>query len=382
MASQTKQHRDGYVISYHGKSTEFFTASSSYDRPRWVSLDEATVYLSADLASEAAKKLWRSGSISAKIKPLQEVSLDLEMPNEQPPAPTMTAGDTGQDDEMVASQQQDSGEDEIRGSCPDCDCDPCECQVDDLESDTDALDQEPIADDEVDGNVVRLGDVADEVPPSDGYDETDPRTWDKRDGMQDEETLVGQHVKAAAGMESEEVARLHPKELKMLGKKRLDMKESVKLPSPGSNPASPSENKDTVNSIAKPKELDVSDKVNTSKDELKLDHEEKVKVPSDIKTELKSVIAELDRVAKSNENRNDEKASFAMTASSALKQVADELDKGTVESIKQAQVLISSFMSPITSYIPSEVIKFVARGGQKPTLKDLFATKRQRKDSE
>jgi len=355
MPASKTQVREGFVVAYHGAAKEYFTSSSSYDRPQWVPLDEATVYHSADLAQAAARKLWTNGSISAKVKPLKELSLDLEMPNEEPPQSTQLPSDDAQDTEMVAAKQSADSGDEIEGVCPDCDCQPCECEVDDLDSSTDAeLKVDPMSADELDGNTIRLSDADPTAPPSEEYDETDPRTWDKRGEYQDEETLLGQHVKAAAGMESEEVARLHPAEVKMLGKKRADMKESS-VP------------------IA---DIKIKDKVDIEKQEpVKMEHDEKVSVPSEIKSQLKAVISDFDKIAKDNDQRDDDKASFALTASSALTSVLDELNTGTVESIKRAQVLLSSFMSPISSYVPSDVVKFLARGGRKFTLKDLFSSK-------
>lgn len=335
MPASKAQIREGFVVAYHGAAKEYFTSSSSYDRPQWVSLDEATVYHSADLAQAAARKLWTNGSISAKVKPLKELSLDLEMPNEEPPQSTQLPGDDAQDTEMVAAKQSAAPEDQIEGVCPDCDCEPCECEVDDLDSDMDAeLKVEPMSADELDGNTIRLSDADTESPPSEEYDETDPRTWDKKPGVvQDEESLLGQHIKAAAGVS-----------------------EAANVPAV--------------------QDVKIKDKVDTEKQEpVKMDHEEKVSVPSEIKSQLKAVISDFDKIAKDNDKRDDDKASFALTASSALTSVLDELNIGTVESIKRAQVLLSSFMSPITSYVPSDVVKFLARGGRKSTLKDLFSSK-------
>lgn len=519
MTAKPKKH-EGYVIAVSKTAPAYFSSSSSYDRPRWVGLTEATTYLTADMASAAAKKLWQSGSISAKVVPLAELNgLEMEMPDRAD-----DQMDDVSDDQMVADKQAADDGDEMRGVCPECNCEPCECdgeQQDDLDID--------IADDET---------------------------------FQDEEdSLLAQHLRAESGTEGEETARLRPEELSMLGKKRADMKESApsrkgmteglydyfkksnplptkpesikignfiveiepkgsyigfvwhdsqgrehygevrtlrdhfsiktrrglinyirdeiedqearlrkqgmaegseergqnrlwqmitdyeqrakatkndikkahylkmasdlrgklktsdeqgvtegedaiagkydygrkvsnanvneatgfKLPQrPGNDPAKPTENKTTAANMTDPKskQFDFKDPVGKEdKPETDLtyavanQHEDKVNVPAEIIAQLKSVIDDFKKTAKANDGMDDAVGSFALTAGAALQQLLDDLELGTTFGIKQAQIHMTSYMSPIVNHIPADVINFISRGGRKSSLKDLFGAK-------
>jgi hypothetical protein len=433
MASKTKQ---GYVITRSKSLAEYYTSSAAYDRPQWVALDEATVYASPDVAQQAVKKLWVNGSFAAKVQNLSElIDIDLEMPAKEEPALDDLGADEA-DPEMVAAKQSDDPEGDVQGMCPECDCDPCEC--------------DPAA--QADGSPTVGLPTDEELPPT---DELGP------DVEHEEDSMLAQHLKAATGMESEETARLHPEEIKMFGRKRMDMKEckvgdvvipsmgphkgtkhkvihvfddgsmnikpvglkadqiryklgavkakpdqvkmvnegpvkptrmppleeetKVKLPArPGNDPAKPSENDTTAATMKEPKakEIDLKDPVGTEdKPQTDLhyavahEHEDKVTVPAEIKSQLKAVIDDFAKAAKENDLRDDTKGSFAMTAGAALQQLLDDLELGTVAGIKQAQIHMTSYMNPITSHIPEEVTKFIARGGRKSSLKDLFQVK-------
>jgi hypothetical protein len=107
--------------------------------------------------------------------------------------------------------------------------------------------------------------------------------------------------------------------------------------------------------------------------------EGKVAVPADIKSELAAAIADFDKQAKANNEVDDAKATFAMTVHSALSQLKADLDLGTSLGMKQAQIHMTSWMSPITQHVPLNVKKFVQQGGRKSSLKDLFDTKKTEK---
>ena len=102
----------------------------------------------------------------------------------------------------------------------------------------------------------------------------------------------------------------------------------------------------------------------------------KIEVPAAAKSELAAVISKYEKEAKDYDGRDDARASFAMTVVGAASEIAELLSTGTVESVKQAQVRFSSFMSPITALFPASTIKFINSGGRKPTLKDFFNDKR------
>lgn len=434
MASTKKT---GYVITRAASLKEYFTSSASYDRPQWVPLSEASVYVSPELAQQAAKKLWLKGSFAAKIQSIQEL-LDIEM---DMAAKEPLPGEEGkkQDPEMIAAKQSGETGDELEGVCPECDCEPCEC-------DDEALaDGEPT--DQIPTDATQSFDAlpSDELPPEDSL---------RLGAEHEEDSMLTQHLKAASGTENEETvckvgdmcvphigphkgvkhevihvhkdgdynirpigvdaaktvyrlgaakakpsqvkrinaegeehAQLHPEELKMFGKKRMDMKEDafVMPTRPGNDPATPDENKDTVPNLKAPydsKQVDFKDPVGTEdKPQTDLyhavaqEHADKVNVPAELKSQLKAVVDEFTKAAEDSEHVDDVKGSFALTAASALQQLLDDLELGTVAGIKQAQIHMTSYMNPITSHIPEDVLKFIAYGGRKPSLKDLFAVK-------
>jgi hypothetical protein len=182
--------------------------------------------------------------------------------------------------------------------------------------------------------------------------------------------------------ENEETARLHPEELRMMRGGR-NVTESVAMPKKPAGDAKPTENKTTANNMKATPVIDYKDPANKA-DRPDTDltksgaeaHEDTVKIPASIKSALKSVIAEFDKTAKFANTRDDTKAAFCMTVVEAFKELLDLLELGTVESMKLAQIHMASLMNPISSHLPPEVVKFVLMAGRKPTLKDLFDSKR------
>ena len=87
--------------------------------------------------------------------------------------------------------------------------------------------------------------------------------------------------------------------------------------------------------------------------------DEKVSVPANAKSELASVIATYQKEAKDYNERDDARASFALTFVSAASEIAELLAIGTVGSIKQAQVRFGALMSPIAALFPAATIKFI-----------------------
>lgn len=355
-----RKSRAGYVIIPHRNATTYFTPASSYDRPHWVDLNEVAPYLTAEAAEMAVRKLWRGGSMTAKVVSLQEIAgLSMEMPddnNDDREALDFDNeddnNDTG-DDEMVADRQEEVDDDEMRGVDPDAD---------------------------------GIEDEFDEEGDIDGEEDLSDLDLDQE--TENEESLLGQHLKAHVGMESEETARLHPREVEMMGRKRVDMKESretvAKLLRKGDDPAKPDENKTTAATMTDPKskQFDFKDPVGTEdKPETDLnhavsyEHEEKVNIPADIKSQLKDVIDACKKEAEANDGMNDGQGSFALTAGAALQQLLDDLELGNTYGIKQAQIHMTSYMSPIVNCIPPDVINFIARGGRKSSLKDIFGAK-------
>lgn len=314
----------GYVIAKNKGMTEFFTSSSAYDRPRWVSLAEATTYPTAEMAQTASTKLYKSsGSYEARFVSVQELreALGRNMSYaEQPyddndpegimPDGEVDAGDED-DDKMVAKQQgadpsiDPDADDEVglETDRPEDDIDQGEVE--------DMVDQQLGDDDMIDDPTVGMPGEDDELDdlPDVGFDEEDPEA-DPRLGV------------------TESVDELSVEEI-------------------GPDP-----------DVATP-------------------HEEKVSVPANVKKDLKAAIANFEKQAKFANTRDDARASFCMTVAEAFSTLLELLDRGTVESIKLAQIQLTSWMNPITTQLPSSVYKFVLMGGKKASLKDLFDSKRE-----
>jgi hypothetical protein len=110
-----------------------------------------------------------------------------------------------------------------------------------------------------------------------------------------------------------------------------------------------------------------------------LNHEDVVKVPSNVLSDLKGVIDAFEKEAGTAAGRDTSRTEFCLTVAGALSELRDHIAGGTVESIKRAQIFMTSLMGPISSNIPPSVVQFVAMGGRKPTLKDLFNLRTQEK---
>lgn len=56
-----------YAIVRNNATPTYFTSSSSYEQSKWGNINEATKYITAELANSAVKKLWKAGEIFASI---------------------------------------------------------------------------------------------------------------------------------------------------------------------------------------------------------------------------------------------------------------------------------------------------------------------------
>lgn len=333
----------GYVIAKNKGLTEFFTASSAYDRPRWVSLAEATNYPTADMAQTASTKLYKSsGSYEARLVSVQELKeargRDMsyaEQPyDDSDEAGIMPDGEVGasDDNKMVAKQQ---------GSDPTID---------------------PEADDE-------LG-LADEGRPDDAEDQADIEDLVNTE-LGDDNAPVDELPNDEGSLDDEFVdpatsdAELDSGDIDSLS---TDPESELDDTNDLEHPTGVTESVKAMSVVDVGPEADVSNP-----------HEEKVKVPASIKSELKKAIAEFEKAAKFANTRDDAKATFCMTVVEAFRTLLDYLDVGTVESMKLAQVHMMSWMNPITNHLPVSVQQFVIMGGRKPSLKDLFDSKRESK---
>ena len=376
--------KTGYVIAKNKGLSEFFTSSSAYDRPRWVSVNEATTYPTAELADLASKKLYKSsGAYEARVVPVQNLTeargRDMSY-TEQPyddsdPEGVMPDGGVGDEmdaagnDKMIAKDQ---------GSDPSID--------------PEADGEIGLADEEHPDDAEDVGDIEDMVDrqlgDEDMVDDEGMPLDDGTVGMPGEDDEIEGAPEAGFDdqpIEGEETARLHPEEVRMMRRDR-GVTESATLPKKPAADAKPAENSTTANKMKAAPEIKYKDSANVAdKPDTDLTttgsqaHEDKIKVPANIKSELKAAIAEFEKAAKFANTRDDAKASFCMTVAEAFKELLDYLELGTVESMKLAQVHMMSWMNPITNHLPTAVQKFVMMGGRKPTLKDLFDSKREDK---
>jgi len=349
--------------------TKFFTSTSSYDYPRWVDLAEATKYVAPELADTAMKKLIHNGNYNVKLISLQEAMLEEAMSFEMPDDPDDQANpdnvdvaiDGQEDDSMVASDQEQV--------CPDCEHEPCTCEVSDEGSD-------------------EIGD--------EGSDEIDDDESDfSINGRSGNELDAPERPIRRESAECENEERTNSpapfskgQQVKYKGKEHTVLNDSgigVVVISDNSDPKikqrvihkdiTPiTEDEDTVANIVTRITYANPSSNNNQFDQGGDPDDAKVAVPANVKAALDDVISMFDKATKNG--TNDADTSFELTVASALSSLKDALNMGTVLGVKKAQIALGTMMSPITQHIPAVVLKFIHMGGAKPTLKDLFDDKR------
>lgn len=353
-----------YVIAKNKGRKAFFTTASSYDRPQWVAVKEAKVYTTAELAESAAKKLYKYGAYEARIMTLNE-AIQLELPPEED---TRSAEDDAER-EMVAIKQ--SADPEVDPSEVETSADvDMEAQVDTKlgiadQADRAAIDSVLDAESDAEGNP--QGNPDDEFADPDTISgEVDP--------FADPQDINGAE-QVAGGPDGAPITRVG-----RLGQ-RYPTNESATMPPRREGVAKPEENDKTAVDVKMPevikyKDKDEQDPALTSDDGSKGETEdEKVRVPANVLSELRAAIAKHEKEVKQHE-RDEIRASFSMTVVDAFKAVLEQLEMGTVASIKCAQICMTSWMSPITALLPASVIKFVTSGGRSLSLKERFNEKR------
>lgn len=322
--------KSGFMIK-NGQRDTFFTSASAYDRPVWTSLTEATVYASETQAAKAVEKLMAYGSYSATI--IEASSMEFEFPDEGPnkdQAPiTQTDGEMegNPEEEMVAGQLSDNPEEDLN----------------------------------LDDDEIEMGDEFDDANAEEMGDEDFPED--------DEQALSPEEQQLARG------ERLPP-----MGNGNGPRFESVTIPSKPNSDAQPSENKNTV-ANEKPVEKVKFTQDNRNADDTNFAKEiepmyHDVKIPANVMSAIKSSIDTYNKAAEFNNGRDDSQASMALTIVDALKNIQSCLELGTQEGLKQAQIKITTFMNPITTNFPPEVIDFLYKNGRQPiSLKNVFYDK-------
>ncbi|MCK9369752.1 hypothetical protein M0R04_07600 [Candidatus Dojkabacteria bacterium] len=320
----TKNKQSGYLIAQNSTLSAFFTSSSAYDSPRFLPLKEATRYLTAELANNALTKLFKNGQYSSRL--VEASSMEFEFPDDGPnknlPPVTQTSGD----EDMSAGQLSDDPEDELN------------------------MDDDNI-----------------EMDDSDEYQDED--SVDQDDNMDSEEN---------------EQSFMSPIETRMMQGRRANtpsgngpVRESATMPNKPQLDATPSENKNTaldmkkIPTIAFMQDTRNEKDTNYSKDIEPLCAE--FKTPKSVMRAIKASIETFQKAADFNNTRDDAAASFALTVAEALRMIKDCLDLNTEEGLKQAQIKITTLMSPILNNFPPVLTDFLYKKGRQPiSLKNMF----------
>lgn len=362
----------GYLIENLLNKKHYFTSTSSYDRPRWVEASRASVYESADSAERAMKKMIKYGVNSVRLVNLSELSIT-QHPEDLPPE-DIPADDASPEDEMVAQDQVDAPIDsEYRTDIASDEYqEGDEINIDELPSE----ENEEITNKSSGfsrGHSVSYKGMKYVVVADDGNGNLQIAQSDaptKIIRVNASELLpVHESEKPVTELTDDELKRLIRIKTKNglahnLSKSAMDRLSAAKAEQ-ARRRASVKESADVVSEPASSNDVDVSG-----------DPETKVSVPAEAKNGLSAIIQKYTDEAEKFNGRDDARASFAMTVAAAASEIKELLDQGTVEALKQAQIRLSSFMNPITSLFPAETLKFISSGGRKPTLKDLFDSKR------
>lgn len=102
------------------------------------------------------------------------------------------------------------------------------------------------------------------------------------------------------------------------------------------------------------------------------DNERKVKIPASVKSSLKSAMDEVEAGFKRLSSVETDAHFFYNSLLNAFEQILQYLEVGTVYSVKQAQIFMTSLMGPILFKIPADVKNFIAKGGETRSLKDYM----------
>ena len=324
--------KTGYVIAKNRATTDFFTSRSSYDRPMWLKLDECSSYPTAEMAQRAITKLYKHGAYEAHIVSLQELALDSQ--RKQPVGADLPPAEFDDSQPLNPDQPEEQQDDSAMTA--------------DATSDVDSEDDQMVANKQQDvpsdGNESNIdpsladGSDADPIAPDDGSDD---------EADQD----VSDQISDAIENRPDDTDEIDPRNVR-----------------------------ESATSVVK--YGDSGDAVNVSKcgDDIVpcLDHESKVTLPASVRKELKDTIDAFNQQMKSSHLKGV--SNFDAQVADAFSDLLELLNVGTIESMKNAQLMVASWMNPITSHLPPSVARFVYTGGKAASLKDIFYTKRVRKD--
>lgn len=304
--------KSGFMIK-NGHQPTFFASSSAYDRPVWASLTEATIYPTESQAAKAHERLLSYGSYSATI--VEASSMEFEFPDEGPNKDIPPITQTDGEIDGNPEEQMVAGQ----------------------------LSDNPEEDLNLDDDEIEMGDEFDEENPENIDDEEFPEDLPIEDNEQ----------------------ALSPIEQRMAKGERLPPSGN------GNGPMRESENVEKI----KFKQDTRNDRDTNFATDIEPMYKD-VQIPANVMSAIKSSIDTYNKAAEFNNGRDDAQASMALTIVDALKNIQSCLELGTHEGLKQAQIKITTFMNPITTNFPPEVIDFLYKNGRQPaSLKNVFYDK-------
>ena len=409
--------KTGYVIAQYKSASKFFTASSSYDRPSWTELNEATVYQSVELAQRAVSKLWTNGTYSASLKSLNEIMdqqiddessiHDQEFDDTQYDEPEMTAGTLDQDDESDINLDDDEVESieqiESEDDHPEHVDEPVDDEIDDIDAEENEQSfLSPIEKDLMSNKMHQFpngnGPMKEAIipdlmhtssnafsskksratatDPHNAYRErrtvkvTDAEVREMRNMFQKQGKSRDVIYAKWSNMQPSSIDKILDYEARLSPACDIDYKEKTKV----------AENNTIATDLPKPEVIKYKQQLNDPSDtnfanEIEVLHNPH-KTPSEIIKALKDGIKEFQAVADYNNGKDDSQASMAMTICSALNDILTDLQQDTHEGFKAAQIRWSTYMNPITTNFPPEVIDYLVKRGRQPmNLKTMFYDK-------
>lgn len=305
--------QNGYVIAKNRSRSVFFSAASSYDHPNWVLAERGTAYPTAELAQQALMKLYKYGAYEAQLVSLTELAPP-QAPEQrkrvEPIVPAEGEPTADFDDTAELDDSQDAQPSDVLGS-----------------------DQEPQAEPEQDAPAQMVADkqAPTDVPPSGELDDTQSsivEPHDEHDGEEDDDEYDEQLSDQIASRSKEQTT-------------------------------------ESVIGFVQPSTI-----VTTSALASRVIHTDSVTVPRQLIKDLDEAIGKHQEQV--DGTTFDGVAEYHSNIVTCLKQLKTLLNDKNVESIKKAQLVMMSWMSPIQNEVPSMVKLFVLSGGRPASIKDRF----------
>lgn len=405
-----------FLIKKSSYEELYFSSSSAYDRPEWVTKENATSYISEDAASRARNNLLREGSYDVLVElraPFRPTPADTELDQRIGNAELQSASPTDDeddvdvfirvdgDDELEVAGSEDQIDAAIEDELTDNEDQP---QIEDeLSAVIDALELDDAEDDEFD--VEQIAARIREAHGDAEYDNYSQAQKDSKDAYRaytnlkqnskDEKAIAAAYQRykdarskaaQAAPLTRKAAANVHSRFDREQRNGTADIKlalkdsnnklyENERIPNDGERPDNKAQSLTTTN-IPKVDKLKLADPAQVSAEdtsggvELPADSYDKIKVPA-------NVIADLKKLARdySVDDPDNVTASFNLTMVGAVEEILSALADGTAEGYKLAQVRYASYMSALTDKFPESAKQFLLNGGARRKLKDVYDDK-------